>query len=150
MLTGRNTLSAAPRDESASPLPPVTAERKPSAAERKSAAASTLEIWCDHNFRSATLEIFSDENLLLQTTLHGHEVDYGAMKIYEGTYETSKPIAPGHHILRVRVTSRRDDYSEEGAISGTFAENGLRTLAIEFGKGSALHVVSRKLALSWR
>jgi len=109
-----------------------------------------LRIICEHNFRSATLEIFSDEKLLFESALRGREDDYGVMKIYQGRLDTLKPMATGRHMIRVRVSSRREGYEEETEIGGTFAENSLRTLMIEFGEGSALHVVHRKLAVSWR
>ena len=139
---------------SAPPVAPPASEEKlpapPAERARRAAPDSLLRVICEHNFRSAKLEVFSDEKLILDTALRGRESDYGVMKIYEGRLETLKPIAAGRHMIRVRVSSRRDGYEEETEIGGSFVEKSLRTLMIEFGKGSALHVFDRKLTVSWR
>jgi hypothetical protein len=132
---------------SASPPPATPLPRK---RERSPAAMATLDIVCRHNFRAAKLEIFVDEDLLLETTLRGLEKDYGLMKVYEGKVGLERSIAAGDRKIRVRITSRRDDYQDQSVISGTFPEGGTRTLEIEFGKGSAFGVVGRKLDLSLR
>jgi len=116
----------------------------------KPVAMSTLRIDCQHNFRLATLEIFADDKPLLEATLRGEEQDLGVVKIAQGTLRTSTALPAGQHVLRVRVTSRRDGYRDEEEIGGTFPEGGSRTLVIEFGKGSAFGVIERKLTLRWR
>ncbi len=113
-------------------------------------ASSRLHVVCEHNFRSASLEIDADGEHLLQTALRGEEQKLGVIRIFQGRMETSAPIGAGRHILRVRVSSPSEGYEDEAEISGTFSEGGSRTLLIEFGKGSALGVVNRRLTLSWR
>jgi serine/threonine-protein kinase len=132
------------------PAREVNPSPPPRERARRAAPDSMLQVICEHNFRSAQLEVFAEEELLLDTTLRGKENDYGVMKIYEGRLESLKHLSAGRHMIRVLVTSKRDRYQEEAEIGGNFGENSLRTLMIEFGKGSALHVVDRKLSLSWR
>ncbi len=113
-------------------------------------ASSTLHVVCEHNFRSASLEIDADGERLLQTALRGEEQKLGVIRIFQGKIETSTSIGAGRHILSVRVSSASEGYEDEAEISGTFSEGGSRTLLIEFGKGSALGVVNRRLTVSWR
>lgn len=117
---------------------------------RRHAATSRLHVICTHNFRSARLEIFADDERLLETALRGEVQDFALIKFYEGRVETSAAIPAGRHVLRVRTTSERDAYAEESEITGTFPEGSSRTLMIEFGKGSAVGVTSRKLTVYWR
>jgi hypothetical protein len=111
---------------------------------------ATLNVDCLHNFRTATLEIFSGEAQLLRTTLRGDVQDLGIMKVAQGRYRTSMQIPAGQHVLRVHVSSSRDGYDDEDQIGGRFTEGSFRTLLIEFGRGSGLRVVDRKLILRWR
>jgi hypothetical protein len=121
---------------------PVPRSEKPTAP----AAFATLRIDCKHNFRSASLEIYVDDELLFKSALRGKEHNYGVMKAYEGKVNVERPIPVGTHSLRVWVISRRDDYDDQEAVQGEFSEGGTRTLEIEFGKGSA--IVGRKLDLT--
>jgi len=141
------TASTPVAESTPSPAPP--APPPPRARPPKVVPMSALRVRCQHNFRSAKLEIFADDKPVLDTTLRGEEENLGVMKIFRGLLETSRPVPAGRHTLRVRVSSRAEDYEEEEVIRGTFPERGSRTLRIEFGKGSALGVVERKLTLSW-
>lgn len=111
---------------------------------------STLRVICEHNFSSAKLTISSGATTVLQTTLRGQEQGMGLAKLYQGRASLSRPIAAGRRSLRVFVSAPGHDYEEEGEISGSFPEGSGRTLHIEFGRGSALGVVARKLKLSWQ
>jgi len=137
---------------------PARAAETPSTAGAKASAAaapvpapsSTLRVACKHNFQSATLEVFVDNQLLFKTPLRGREHNYGLMKVYDGTFETERSIPAGAHTVRAWVTSTREGYDEQAAVGGSFSEGKSRTLEIEFGKGSATGVIGRKLDLNLR
>ena len=129
---------------------PASRSERSERAEMSAAAMSRLLVVCDHNFRSARLQVFLGDQKILDNALRGHAEDYGPVHIIQGHLETSTTIPAGQHTLRVHVSSERDMYDEEGQISGAFAEAGSRIMQIEFGKGSALGVISRHLSLSWR
>jgi serine/threonine protein kinase len=111
---------------------------------------STLRVICEHNFSSAKLTISSGDTTVLQTTLRGQEQGMGLAKLYQGWATLSRPIAAGPRTLRVAVSAPNHEYEEDAEISGSFLEGGARTLHIEFGRGSALGVIARKLKLSWQ
>jgi eukaryotic-like serine/threonine-protein kinase len=142
--------SAAPLETSqpqpavAQPVPSAVRESKDAAP----AATATLHISCKHNFRSAILEIYSDDQLLLKTALSGKEHNYKLVKVYEGKLDVDQPIAAGSHSLRVRVTSHHDHYDDQEVVSGTFSSGDSRTLEIAFGRGSGLPMVGRNLDLT--
>ena len=131
--------------------PSETGNTRPreTAGEKSPGPLGILNVICEHNFHIARLEILADERMLMETTLRG-EKDLGIIPIFHGKWESEKPLAVGHHILRVRVHSKESSYSGEGTISGTFEESETRTLLIEFGSGSGVGMSKRKLALSWR
>ncbi len=108
---------------------------------------ATLKLDCQHNFRSATLQILSGENTVYETTLRGQEQGLGGLKIYQGRLQISVELPAGQHVLRVRVSG--GGYEAEEEIGGRFPEGGSKTLLIEFGKGSAFGVIERKLTLRW-
>jgi len=142
---------AATPPETSQPQPAV-AQPAPSAARESKdaapAATATLHISCKHNFRSATLEVYSDDQLLLKTALSGKEHNYKLVKVYEGKLDLDQPIPAGSHSLRVRVTSRHDHYDDQEVVSGTFSSGDSRTLEIAFGRGSGLPMVGRNLDLT--
>jgi serine/threonine-protein kinase len=108
---------------------------------------STLRVVCEHNFRIATLEISAGGKVVLGTTLRGKE---RVISVYQGLNTFTRPIPAGEQALEVRVEAPEHDYSETGRIEGTFTEGRTKTLRIEFGKGSGLGVISRKLTLAWQ
>jgi hypothetical protein len=128
--------------------PAARSEKPPARTEKPviPTAFATLRMECKHNFRSATLEVYVDGELLFRTALRGKEHNYGVMKVYEGKLDAQRPIPVGSHSLRVWVVSHRDDYDDQEAVEGEFTEGRTRTLEIEFGKGSA--IVGRKLDLT--
>jgi serine/threonine-protein kinase len=129
------------------PSAPAETASRPEREEKEPARAATslLRITCKHNFRSARLEVYVDDQLLLKTALRGKEHNYGVVKVYEGTLELPRPITPGHHSLRAWVIAERESYDQQAGVSGEFSENASRLLEITFGKGSAIGVVNRKL-----
>ncbi len=133
----------------------VAAPSRPNTASRglvgsRLAASATLRVICEHNFRSASLQIFSDGESLLNSSLHGERQDFGVVHVFKGRTVTSAPIAAGRHVLSVRISSREEDYEDQAEISGYFAENSTHTLLVDFGKGSGIGLTGRKLGLSWR
>jgi hypothetical protein len=108
---------------------------------------SKLRVVCEHNFQSAKLQISSGKTVVLSTTLRGEQK---ISRMFQGRASLTKPIPAGEHTLVVKVRSPGENYEEEAEISGSFAESGWRTLHIEFGKGSGLGIVARKLTLSWQ
>jgi serine/threonine-protein kinase len=140
-VSGAPSAAAPPAAKSAPPVRPPAPKPVP---------MSTLRVECQHNFQEATLEIFADDKPLLTTTLRGEVENVGIVKVARGTLRRSKPIPAGERVLRVRVSSRREGYEDEQEIGGRFSEGGSRTLVIEFGKGSGLGLVKRKLSLHWR
>jgi hypothetical protein len=89
-----------------------------------------------------------DNEVLLKTALHGREHNYGLMKVYEGKLEIEHSIPTGTHSIRAWVISKHEGYDEQAATTGSFSGGGSRILEIEFGKGSALGMVDRKLELA--
>jgi len=120
-------------------------ERRPAPA-----GSATLHISCKHNFPSGTLEVYVDDERLVKTTLRGKEHNYGLMRVYEGKLDISRSVPAGNRSIRVWVISKREDYDDQAQIFGYFSEGGSRTLEIEFGKGSAIGMVGRKLDLALR
>ncbi len=112
--------------------------------------SATLRIECLHNFRDGVLEITSAGRTVLRSNLVGDAQDLGLVKIYNGSFSTQMAVPAGENLFHVRVRSSRSNYDETDEIGGLFAENTARTLLIEFGKGSGLKVVSRKLTLRWK
>ncbi len=141
---------AEPPPEKSSGPPPWA----PAKGRRRSAAAagpmSTLKIVCEHNFKDARLEITANGNKIYDTALRGTATDLYVGRVYSGILRDSVGIPAGQQRLSIRVVSRSDGYQEEDEIGGNFPEDGSRTLAIEFGAGSAFGVVKRKLSMRWR
>jgi serine/threonine-protein kinase len=128
-----------------SPAPSVPKSETPA---RPPAATAQLKIICRHNFQSAMLELYVDDEIFYRAPLRGKEQHHLMVKYYEGKLEDERPIPVGHHSLRVRVFSRRDKYDDQDAVPGEFTEGDARTLEIEFGKGSGLGVTERNLNLT--
>jgi len=111
---------------------------------------ATLHIECLHNFREGILEVASGGRTVLRTNLRGEEQGLGLVKIYNGAFNGKVQVPAGENLFEVRVRSSRSNYDESDQIGGLFQENGARTLLIDFGRGSGLRVVSRKLTLHWK
>lgn len=143
-----------PRAPEAESGPPPHAKASGKARRNRtpsiSGARATLRLECWHNFRDGTLEISSGGRTILRANLRGDEQDLGLVKIYNGVVRTTVEIPAGEHSFQVHARSARDGYDESDEIGGTFPEDASRTLLIEFGKGSGLRVVSRKLTLRWK
>lgn len=142
-----------PRDTGPPPWAKGKGRRGRSAAAESSVPAgptATLRVECLHNFRDGVLEISSSGRTLLRASLVGDAQDLGLVKIYNGSYNADITVPAGDNLFHVRVRSNRSNFDGSDEIGGLFAENGTRTLVIEFGKGSGLKVVSRKLTLHWK
>lgn len=132
--------------------PPPHAKASPRARSRQSraAATATLVIEAQHNFKEGTLEILMDGSRLALMSLRGDVRDLGVISIASGTARRTVSVPTGQHAFLVRARANRGDYRDEERIGGSFSANATRILLVEFGKGSGLKVVDRKLTLSWR
>jgi len=129
---------------------PAPGPSKSETPARPAAATTELKIVCKHNFQSATLELYVDDEMFYRAPLRGKEQHHLMVKYYEGKLEDERPIPVGHHSLRVRVFSHREKYDDQDAVPGEFTEGEARILEIEFGKGSGLGVTERNLNLTLR
>lgn len=158
-LAAPSTLPApapAPSETASESGPPPHAKAK-GRRERASAPApvpagpkATLHIECLHNFREGVLEISSGGRLIMRANLRGAEQGIGVVKIYNGVFNGDAEIPAGENLFDVRVRSSSSSFDESDQIGGLFREGSSRTMLIEFGKGSALKVIGRKLILRWK
>ena len=146
----------APSETARESGPPPHAKAK-GRRERASAPApvpagpkATLHIECLHNFREGVLEISSGGRLILRANLRGAEQGIGVVKIYNGVFNGDAEIPAGENLFDVRVRSSSSSFDESDQIGGLFREGSSRTMLIEFGKGSALKVIGRRLILRWK
>ncbi len=96
------------------------------------------------------LEISSGGRLILRANLRGAEQGIGVVKIYNGVFNGDAEIPAGENLFDVRVRSSSSSFDESDQIGGLFREGSSRTMLIEFGKGSALKVIGRRLILRWK
>jgi tRNA A-37 threonylcarbamoyl transferase component Bud32 len=130
--------------------PPPHAQAKGRRGRSPGGATATLRIECWHNFRDGVLEISVGGSTVHRAGLRGAETDLSVLKVYQGVYRNSVAVPAGENVLEVHVRSARSAYDEVDRIGGNFSEGGSRTLLIEFGRGSGLKVVNRKLTLRWK
>ena len=108
-------------------------------AKVQSARATLLTVG-EHPFHSATLSISVDGELANEEQLTGtRKLPFGPA---HGTISESIRLAPGPHVVEVRVVSKRDHYDQAQTIEGQFPANEVKKLEIEF--------VARVLRLSWK
>jgi hypothetical protein len=97
---------------------------------------SILRLKVQHNFRSAQLTVWVDGSTTYSSRLTGYtKKRFGLIPdSIQGSLSDSVAINSGKHELRVRVAA--DDGSvEEDTISGEFASNSQRTLAVSAHRG---------------
>ncbi|MGH9790336.1 MAG: hypothetical protein ACRD5W_03925, partial [Candidatus Acidiferrales bacterium] len=117
---------------------------------RPAVPTATLVIDCQHNFKDGTLEIFMDDKRLATLSLRGDVRDLGVIEYAVGVVRRTITVPAGQHLFRVRARANRGDYQGEEQIGGAFSEDATRIMLIEFGRGSGIKVVDRKLTLSWK
>jgi serine/threonine-protein kinase len=140
---------AEPEEEDSGPPPHAKASSKARQRSR-TAPTGTLVVEVQHNFKDGTLEILMDGERLTTLSLRGEVRDLGVLSIASGTARRTVAIPAGQHVFRVRARANRGDYRDEEQIGGSFPAGSTRILLVEFGKGSGLKVVDRKLTLSWQ
>ncbi|MFQ5694794.1 MAG: serine/threonine-protein kinase [Terriglobia bacterium] len=101
------------------------------------AATSTLQVTCKHNFHSAEFSLWVDDDLTYTTELTGAEkTRLGVFTTVGGSFSEILRLPPGHHVLRVRVTSPTEGFDQTREIEGDFADEGKRALYVGFGRRS--------------
>jgi hypothetical protein len=147
--------SAQPAEEAAPPVASSQVQRGRGASRgRKSAPpagpTATLVIECLHNFRDGTLEVLMDGQPLATLALRGEVRDLKVMTVASGTVRRTLTVPAGQHVFTVRARANRGEYRGEEEIGGSFSEDATRIMLVEFGRGSGLGVIDRKLTLAWR
>lgn len=151
-------LSPPPAEPVVEVAPPVASSKvqggKGAGRGRKSAPparpAATLVIECLHNFRDGTLEVLMDGQPLATLALRGEVRDLKVMTVASGTVRRTLTVPAGQHVFTVRARANRGEYRGEEEIGGSFSEGATRIMLVEFGRGSGLGVIDRKLTLAWR
>jgi len=110
----------------------VPASQRPS----KAAADSTLDISIAHNFQSADISLWVDDQLA-----YDHSLRVQARKRWNPFRKTVQEtetvrLVPGKHRLRVRVRSTPEKYEQSATISGSFAKGHPAILQVNFEKRS--------------
>lgn len=91
---------------------------------------ASLRLKVQHGLRSAQLSVWVDDDLVYSGKLVGTmKRKFGIIPDLQGSLSETLPVPSGTHQVRVRVAS--DDGSEqESMITGEFARNSQRTLAV--------------------
>jgi hypothetical protein len=101
-----------------------------------------LRLKVQHSLRSAQLSVWVDGELAYSGKLIGSmRKKFGFLSEIQGTLSETLPISSGSHQVRVRVASD-DGSTQEDTISGDFARNSQRTLAVNARRDD--------VALSWQ
>jgi serine/threonine protein kinase len=149
LAPAKNAVSAAPKvaaistaEMAAKPEPVASFLRDtiPEPGVKVQSARATLLTVGKHPFHSATLSISVDGELANEEQLTGtRKLLFGPA---HGTISESIRLAPGQHVVEVRMVSERDHYDQAQTIEGQFPANEVKELEIEF--------VARVLRLSWK
>lgn len=103
---------------------------------------ASLHLKLQHGFHSADLSVWIDGDLTYSGKLRGSlKKKFGLIPdSVQGGFSQSIPVRSGTHKVRVQVAS--EDGSHEGSISGDFARNTERDLAVSARSGG--------LSLAWQ
>jgi serine/threonine protein kinase len=112
----------------------LSAGKVPSQTPSKAVADSTLDISIAHNFQSADISLWVDDQLA-----YDHSLRVQARKRWNPFRKTVQEtetvrLVPGKHRLRVRVRSSPEKYEQSATISGSFAKGHPAILQINFEK----------------
>jgi hypothetical protein len=128
------------------PAPPTPASTAPffgPLAALPAAAPGRIRIDFDHPFRSGTLRVFVDDEMVVEEPLTGQKIKkalvFGG---HEGSSRNELAITPGLHEVRVEV--RWDDNVRTERIVGTFRPGVTRRLEASLGR------IRRDLNLEWK
>lgn len=107
--------------------------------------SATLHVTGQHNFRTAQLTIWVDQQRVYQGKLNGSvKRRFGVFQktaIVQGTFSQTVMVASGSHAVRVQI-STPDGYSREQTIQNEFSANTEQTLAVTPLRGA--------VNLSWK
>jgi len=144
----------APAEKSAS-RPPSAASSKPTRAAAAPAAAKpaatvSLEVYCKHPFKQATLEVYDGEHMLLSETLEGKRRALTLGTTTGGEFDKRDiSMTAGQHTFRVHVAQKEGEPAWDDTVTGTLAEGMRDRLEITF-KNSDGDPGGRKLILAVR
>ena len=100
-----------------------------------------LEIEVDHKFAEAHLSIWVDDSLTYTHTLEGTSKKHLVVFHHVQGHEFhAMEIAPGKHLLRVRVTSGGASYDQSATVTGEFASGQENVLQINFNKQGEMNL----------
>ncbi len=97
---------------------------------------ATLNVQCQHSFRSAELSIWADGDRIFQGEMRGvvKERLGGLITDVQGSFAKVVQVPAGKRVIRVRVAAPDEGYEQTKEIKGEFLEDGEKTLYIGFGK----------------
>jgi hypothetical protein len=91
---------------------------------------ASLRLKVQHGLRSAQLSVWVDDDLVYSRKLVGTmKRKFGIIPDLQGSLSETLPVPSGTHQVRVRVASD-DGSAQESMITGEFARNSQRTLAV--------------------
>jgi hypothetical protein len=91
---------------------------------------ASLRLKVQHGLRSAQLSVWVDDDLVYSGKLVGTmKRKFGIIPDLQGSLSETLPVPSGTHQVRVRVASD-DGSAQESMITGEFARNSQRTLAV--------------------
>jgi eukaryotic-like serine/threonine-protein kinase len=148
------SIKATPKAAGAMSEPPVSkparrstivASRAPSgkashsSSEAPSVSPAMLEIEVDHKFAEAQLSIWVDETLSFTHQLEGAQKKHLVVfHRIQGHEFHAVQIAPGKHMLRVRVSSEKDNFDQSATVEGDFAVGAEKMLRVQFSKNGQM------------
>jgi serine/threonine-protein kinase len=123
----------------------VVASRAPSgkaphaSSEAPPVSPAMLEIEVDHKFAEAQLSIWVDESLSFTHQLEGAEKKHLVVfHRIQGHEFHAVQIAPGKHMLRVKVDSETDKFDQSATVEGDFAAGAEKMLRVQFSKNGQI------------
>jgi serine/threonine protein kinase len=114
------------------------------------AAFASLEVYCKHPFKQATLEVLVDGKPLLEAALEGKRRGLTLGITVSGEFDKKDlPVVAGRHTFHVRVTPKEGAVWSE-KVSENLAEGEHDKLEITFKGGSDKDLGGRKLVVEWK
>jgi len=142
---GRGSPASKPAPAKAAPTP---AAAQPAAA--KPVATVSLEVYCKHPFKQATLEVYDGDHLFIEEKLEGKRRALTLGTTSGGEFDKKDiSMTAGEHTFHVRVTQKESEPAWDDIVTGTLAEGMRDRLEITF-KSSDADPGGRKLVLAVR
>jgi hypothetical protein len=102
-----------------------------------------LAIDFDHHLRSGTLEVWVDDELVLEEPIEGRVTQKVlSFRLRKGSVQETLEVAPGTHEVRVQVSW--DGRRRSARVTGVFKAGVTRRLDVSVAR------LTRELALDWR